>query len=658
MKVAVFILLAGFALWTIPAGAEDQAYTAQVTIVHYDESQVDNQYNFMAAVPLAVTHSSSAVYSSLLISDKNELSNRYIAEDWKTYLDNGGGTQLLNFVGDVSTGVRTRATTFFVPQRTASYAATPIEVANQIALGNWTTSVTAVIAPYVTNPAKHDLESMANGAVIASLNGAPMFFSDPLALSPATLSALGSLGVTSVVLVEIDDQLSANVNSQLQAAGIAIEADLTTESAVVLAVRSLSGHSTLCTYRSAWQHLPAALAGARYGGYVLYLDDSVPPLAEDFNQILAPKKVQVQKLAQAVPANEVESKAGQATADAFYSWLSTVHGEDPSQLETVITSEVQNGGMAVSFERALVGDPEEPLNRGAITGRLPGSPAQNIAYLNRGILYPAVIFASPRPLSVTHCFAAYEAGYPGSRYGHFTDNDNVYHIVNELRGCYVGGYSDPGVAETFNSRGYDVSFHDSPNAGTGTDPLTGDPLIGFIADLRDASSFFYDSSHGSADAFYPMNTDDGESHDVAWGTPHWPATDGEVNHSGSAYSSADYASDFTKMYSVISAYNACDCADGDIQETTMNHGALAAVSAYVSVSFNGSGWYWCTFADRLASGASLGEALGWGCAATSDIYPQHETGRDGTIMYVVFGDPNVKLVQPTWTYPSPLPPHH
>ena len=57
-----------------------------------------------------------------------------------------------------------------------------------------------------------------------------------------------------------------------------------------------------------------------------------------------------------------------------------------------------------TFERAVVG--------GAITGRIPGySPEEDVAFITRAALYPALIFANPGYGRVMDSLVAYQAGW-------------------------------------------------------------------------------------------------------------------------------------------------------------------------------------------------------------------------------------------------------
>jgi len=253
-------------------------FLPRANIVHLDAGAVNTQYYFLAAVPMTIFHYNDNVYTGLLLSDDiTDETVGYMLDDWQAYLDQHPTLRRhVNFIGGVSPSVQSAVATQFGitdPMDLSVIEGTPIEVANQIAEHDWRSASTVVITPYLTSLSDQDRESIANAAVIAALMNAPLLYSEPTALSSETLNLIGDLGADQAVLVEIDDVLGTSVNTQLSGAGVTVTADLTTEAQVVAHVKSLTDQVTLCGLVDSgdWQHLPAALSGARYGGFVLYL---------------------------------------------------------------------------------------------------------------------------------------------------------------------------------------------------------------------------------------------------------------------------------------------------------------------------------------------------------------------------------------------------
>ncbi len=678
----------------------------RVNVVHLTDTDINTQYYFLAAVPMAVFHYDGKVYSSLIVPDAlSDSTVARIVDDWKVYLDQHSGERRhANFIGGVSLPVQEAIKTKFGitdDEDVTVLEGTPIEVANQIAEKDWRHSNWVVIAPYVSSPSDHTIESISNGAAIAGVLNAPLLFAYPDSLSQATLTSIAKVGASNALLVEIDDLLSSNVNTQLANAGISISADLTTEAQVVGKMRELSGHSTLCGIVNNWQNLPAALAGARYGGYVLYLPSGLNKLANDYyRRIMAdPELHSFYKLTEPLVRREWMKLTEDQIAQNFYDWLTPLGGDDPDTLETVITFEPQGtggGDLETTFDRAISGDFSDLARKGAITGRMPLSWLRNIALLNRTSMYRATIFANPRPTHVTLAMNAYEVEHEVDEAGGNTPPDSwgLNHITNEIFGwpyrgwCAENGYfpwddihsnapdlspilppgpgdgadHDPGQFASFLSRGYEVHFHSGSGAGTGSHPAQPDVSnIGFVQDVHDGSAFLYFSCHGGGTSIAVRNTDNGIAQDAsgeAWGDPYWPDDDGRT-YDGSAegsYSQTDLDNDLTNAHGMMIAYNACGMANGYMNEILLEHGGTVSIGSYTSVSFCGSGWWWNLWVHLVThEGYTAGEAATYATAREAPLHTPTSKGVDNTLYYVVYGDPYTPFVQPDWTSPNPAP---
>jgi hypothetical protein len=245
-------------------------FLPRITVVHIEETNPSTEYDFLASVPMTIFHHNTSVYQSLLISDSiNDLATDCIREDFATYLDEWNGCQHINFIGNIPYTTKTSILTQFNTtwDNTVNITGDPLKVANTIALHDWISSEKVIIAPYVPNPTPDEILSISNAAVIASLYNAPLLYTDPTGLSLETLEVIQNLGATNAFLVEVNDTLQSTVTSQLQGLGIFLEADLTSISMIVTYIMNLTGYSLLCGIIDNWQNLPAALTGARYGGY-------------------------------------------------------------------------------------------------------------------------------------------------------------------------------------------------------------------------------------------------------------------------------------------------------------------------------------------------------------------------------------------------------
>jgi hypothetical protein len=689
-----------------PPSHYDVEFLPRVNVVH-SSSNTDTQYYFLAGIPMTVFHHNSKVYQSLLITDQlTDKPTQYIINDWATYLSGWGGAQHINFIGDVPISEKNtiRNTYGITWEYVTNITGTPIVVANQIAAHDWKNSEYVVIAPYIPSlTAETDIESISNAAAIAALYNAPLLFTNLSSLSPETLAVISDVEATKAIIVEIGNTIGNQVNTQLQTAGLTITNDLTTETMVVSLIRSITGKSTLCSILRNWQNLPAALSAARYGGYVLFLPDTIQTKTNTVDDIIKGIDSSYYKLTKPVELPKDYKTGEEAIAQTFYTWLTDIGGNDPDKLETVTTFNTQPyydsaNGFSVTFERAISGDPSMLTNPGAVSGRMPLQYIGNIALANRDGMYRATIFSNPRPKHVTLAMNAYEVWHAVDAGGSYNpDNWGQNHVVNEIFGypyrgwCSANGYfpwqdihdnppglvpilppgpgagpdCDPGQFASFND-GYEAHFHSGANAGSGSHPSQPSvPNCGFVADMNTGSAFLYFSCHGGGTSIAVRTTDNGVAQDsgdqVAWGASYWPSTDGRVydGSAGGSYSQDNLNSDLGNVHGAMTAYNACDMAEGKMNEVLLEHGGSNSLGSYTSVSFIGSGWWWNMFVHLIThENYTVGETAAYATARVADLFTPgspSQPNADTSLQYVVFGDPNMQFVQSGWTSPEPVP---
>jgi hypothetical protein len=686
---------------TWPPIHEPVAFLPRVNVVHVSEGITDTEYNFLTAIPMSIFHYQGTVYQSLLTTDHTwDKPTGYIIDDWCTYLSDWGGATDINFIGDVPQNVTNALISQYgVGTDHVSFInGTPIAIANKIAAHDWKRSEYVVIIPYVSPVvSQDDIESISNGASLASLHNAPLLLSGPSSISTETLAEIAALHASKAILVDIGNSLSQSVHTQLTAAGVTIENDCTSEQSVVSLVRGLTGASTLCAILHNWQNLPASMSAACYGGYTLFLPMGLAQLTrETFNSLTAADFVQY-KLLQSMELPKGYRDGEQAIALQFYNWLDTVGGNDTEQLETVITFNTQPyydimNGFDVTFDRAISGDPSRLTDPGAVTGRMPLFFIGNIALANRDSMYRATIFANKRPKHVTLAMNAYEVEHTINS---GRDNWGLNHIVNEIFGwpfrgwCAENGYfpwqdiqdnmpdlspvlppgpgngpdCDPGQFASFIAS-YETHFHSGAYAGQGSHPSQPDvPNCGFVSDLNNGSVFLYFSCHGGGTGIAVRHTDDGVAQDsddrVPWEGHYWPSTDGIVydGSEGGYYNQYMLDADVTNVQGAMTAYNACDMANGRMNEVLLLHGGAASFGSYTSVSFDGSGWWWNLFVHCVTHlNFTIGEAAAYATARVAKLYlpdtpPQPRA--DTSLQYVVYGDPMVLFIKENWSSPTP-----
>jgi hypothetical protein len=686
MKISLLVL----ALAVISASGGN--FFGRCAVVHVDESSLSTTYNFYATVPALYFHEAAESYGSLLITDSSDSNSAfYTLEDWAAYLTDQNEYGSIIYVGSVSASFQLIVEGMVPHSEIISFEGSADEIAAEIAMSEWPSSSQAVLC--VRSEESADcLNGAAAAAGWAGVNNCPVLWTDGTTLGNASSIALSGMGVTQIWLFDYTGAVSGDLLDELAAMSIAVT-EFSDPADLIPATLSLTGQSVACVYKDEMQSLPAALAAARYGGYVLQLPESLDRLNHqamiDLRSILPMGDT---KLAEPVPGADASGSA--VLAAEFYTFLEGVGGSDPSQLEFVLTFSDQNVFPA-TFERSISGDLSDPTRDGAVPGRFPLDWVDNIGTINRGALYEAVIHANPRPDHVTIAMNAYEVQY----WDDYSFDDNWFSglVVNEIFGWPEEGWTAannyfpgwppsqpdldplwpvamdagdtgccPGQYATFYGEGYEPHFHSGSQPGTGTHPSQpGVPLCGFVQDVIDGSTFLYFSCHGGGTVIAVRNEDNGVAQDnytIAFGDPYWPDNDGRVydGSAGGDYYESDLDEDFDNMHSIIIAYNACSMANGNMNEIGLNHGAIGSIGSLASVSFDGSGWWWNIWAHLItAENFTVGEAAAYCNARVSTVYtpPSATPGVDETLQYVLYGDPMVSFVDPGASAPQPLQRH-
>lgn len=651
LALALAVGIAGAA----PADAGQFRPLGRTVVVHLQAGDNGSSCNFLAAVAANVQHVDGDVLQAPVISDRvEEEATGFLLDDWKGYLAADACNSTLVFVGAVSDELKGQLKDKLGVSKTIVISgAGPVEVAAQLAQsGFFQKKGEAVIVPLPATVGEADVYRAANGAALAAADAIPLLYMPEGGRSEAFEAALRDLGIVKATVV------GGAGTAALEAQGVAVTA-LPTEKDVVGAIRAkAAGKSTVVFAENADKACAAAIAAARYQGFVASVPETLKGGAREA-MAATPKFLtrSSRKLEKPVRLTRAQTARDAALADAFYAWLGTVGGEDETRLEVVITfaDGTDYDGLSVVLERSLYGDPAAPTQRGASASRIQGSADLGIAVINRTTLYKALIFANPRPTRITMAMTAYEAEFPGSDTGPFTDNDDQSHWVNEFYGDAAKG--DPGVWNTFKDAGFPVAFHDgmAPGDEGVKDPFNGEQAWGLNKDLADGTAFFYNSSHGSTDSFHPMEADTAIQADVAWGQPHWPTTYGRVNYYGGSVSTSEWLAGMGNHRSAVAAFNSCLVGGGGLNKAILSKGGAASISSYISVSFDGSGWYWCLMAQQMSKpGVTLGEAVAHSLARTSEIFPAKKDGKDSSLRYVLFGDANMEFVKPDWCRPNPV----
>jgi len=628
-----------------------------------NDASADSLYYYCAAAPAFVFRHGGDTYQAPVLADAvaNVTVGRFF-DAYRTYLEGRGRMKQLVAVGGVAPAELEYTRKYFglAEEDVWEIVGPPPRVARELSR-DWVASEYVVVAPYVASPATRDMESAANAASIAAYLNAPLFYAEPAGgLSAETLKYIGYVNPAKAIIVEIGDVLPPSVEAGLGRAGARVVADLKSERAVVAYINDLTDPAppVLCAFRGAEMAGPAALAAARYGGFVLEVPESLGALSRNVWRAVeaeVPRGREKLLAPYAMPAAVLAGE--QAIADDFYAWLEGLGGTDPNRLEYVVTfaPAFGEGSLSYAFERAITGDTETPDERGAVPGRFVNPRPESLAAFNLTSAYRALVFANPRPEHVTFCGTAYMAHNAVSCPDTFRDNYGRLHKVNEVLGCRSGGYDDPGVFSAFRDNSYEPVVHDGRRATPGSHPLVpAEDLVGFPMDVYLGTAFFYCSSHGMPNSIYPFADDDGVAANVPWGRADWPGgSSGIVNFDGEGFSYKRWDEMGNKSPAMVAAFNVCSLGAGEMNEVVMRHLGAASVSSYTPVWIQASGWFWVSFVDRIVEREyTLGEATCFATAQVSEIFPAHRGGVDSSIRYVLAGDPFMPYYKPTWRPPA------
>jgi len=249
----------------------------------------------------------------------------------------------------------------------------------------------------------YSFESAANGAVIASIENAPLLYMKKNSLPNCVKEALNTLGVKEVILVgtagtgDAEDKIKG-IRSWLQEK-IDVE-NLNTAREVFQYIKRKTQENDLIfsTVNSFTQWYiggfgdpigqeekaslyvgPAALAGAFHGA---------PVLITDAHPKLSASQAWHNEFWRVAYANRLPPSVGcmVLTGHQIYDFLEEMGLDEPDEMESIVTVAGQFD-IGTSWDRSLVG--------AATPGRICGTPTDSSYWVSRNGLYPLLIFANP-----------------------------------------------------------------------------------------------------------------------------------------------------------------------------------------------------------------------------------------------------------------------
>ncbi len=541
------------------------------------------------------------------------------------------------------------------------------------------------------------VEAAANGAVIASLLNAPLLFTATDALLHETRETLQILGVEEVIIVDPAGIISSSVKSQITDMGITITQDLLSLEDVVSYIRGLSGETDIIlTVPTDNFFAPAALAGAFHGAPILIFKGNakqIPTLADSTwaYQYFAHEWGGISPLDWLLKAPPIHWM--HELSKEWSEWIGSL-GADAPGMESVLTVAPLVDVKPV-FERAIEGI--------AKAGRIPGENAEeDVAFVSRALLYPAIIYANPGyNISMPTC-VAYDYGMPDIpsdippnliqppdykappsyvySVNGWDNTTNAMESRNFTVEAHIGKYEvfnvlNSGVAFWYHSNHGELGFvwDYLPFGQGGVGLWYEDP-----PDLQPKRGYEYNMTTYAENASIPDQ----------YNLDGYPYPDGAVyQRLGEPFSFA-YGGEFDRWLGNIHSINIVfmDCYVGGslLPLTMMRHGAASAIGDMRTGLLIDTDWFCVKYTQEVMVGMTLGEAFVTAVTKTGYVYPKtyfemtlfsrvwvynytvtpgnefpwyaYPYVDDCCNAYVFYGDPNMILVNSTTAEPKALDP--
>ena len=496
------------------------------------------------------------------------------------------------------------------------------------------------------------LESAANAAVLASQMNVPLLYVDVDQVPAATEWALNRLGVNSIILVDPLDIQLGTLTTDLSA--LASVTNLNSYNSVSTTIISLSENPDIVVsvpIGNAKEFFgPAGYSAAVHGAPIFSLCGDNNTLTTRAQGTWAPYKIGPE-IDNVYVINKYENRAENGwyderipnkysmmkSVDDFEGFLTDRGAFNTSMSQpVVVVSPVSL--LPVSFDRSLQSDFQP--------GRIPAeNPADASVLINRGLLHRYLFLTADNADTSLVSMYAYTDG------AMVADNNlNTYvldQIENTTDALESAGFQTDlqvGVNEVFAGLQSQVGLWTISTHGTLTllprDPPDRPNGVGFFS-LRNAQA-----PYGFEDSLSVRESPsdlDSLVNPVAF--PNEAA-----NHIIKSTNDLDAAID--NIGSPIIILTACLLGGTRMPLMLMEHGAVAVTASPRTVYFTPAGLLSVMLAQGLSEGDTIGEALSTGLSLTSSDYANPLVGRDPrdyANQQVLFGDPSVRLYEPTTT---------
>jgi hypothetical protein len=492
------------------------------------------------------------------------------------------------------------------------------------------------------------MESAANAAVLASLLNCPLLYVLENEIPTDTEWALSRLGVNDIYLVDPYNQQGAGLSTLLEAHGTLY--NIQNHSDVTSLIKSLSGSLdivvTVPVGNGSEFFAPAAFSAAAHGSPIFSLCGTTNVLTTRAEETWAPYLIgpeinniyvihKYENRAENGWYDErIPNKFSMMASEAQFETFLTSRGAYNSSSSQPVVVVSPDSLVPLSFDRSL----QSHFN----PGRIPAtSPTMASILINRGLLHRFLF------LETDHAETSLVSMYAYTDGATFVDNNYGSHVLFQIEDT-TGPLEDLGFSieshvgqnEVFEILGSQVAFWSLSTHGTLTE-LPRDP-----PDRPNGVGYF---SMRSVDA--PYGFEDSlavrESPSDANLLVNPVAFSDVVNHV--IKSSHDLDAAVGNIGSPIVILTACLLGGTQMPLMLMEHGAVAVTASPRTVYFQPAGMLSVLLTESLCGGSTVAEALSSGLALTSIDYsdPLGRDPRDYANQQVLFGDPSIRLFEPT-----------
>jgi len=501
------------------------------------------------------------------------------------------------------------------------------------------------------------MESAANAAVLASLLNAPLLYVYEDQIPAETDWILNRLGVTTLYLVDPNNLQDGGLPALLDAYGTLN--NIASHSIMTSMIKSFSGSQDVVITVPIGDgnefFAPAAFSAAAHGSPVFSLCGNNNEMTTRAQETWAPYMIGPE-INNIYVINKYENRAENGWYDeripnkfsmmesetSFETFLTSRGAYNAtSQQPVVIVSPVSH--IPLSFDRSL----QTHFN----PGRIPATTSTMASILiNRGLLHRFLFLTAEQADTSLVSMYAYTDHY-------FIDNDLNYRPLdqydNTTDALEAAGYfveSHVGQNEVFETLASQVALWSLSTHGTLTtlprDPPDRPNGVGYFSMRTVDSPYGFEQSevvidYDSNGIINPVEYPSELSNHVIKSTHELEAAIGNIG-------------------SPVVILTACLLGGTEMPLMLMEHGAVAVTASPRTVYFRAAGMLSVLLAQSLCAGSTIAEALSDGLSISSIDYSDPLVGRDPrdyANQQIVFGDPSIRLYEPTTSpYIEPVDP--